>query len=129
MTISDDDFPHDDDPEDQLDGSQEWIAMAVEMGVRGIDLDLAQPIPIEVPGVDDEAAALRATVLIERARILVDWVGRGRTITRDAAIRRQDAADLMLRGYGKQAQCRRLRTSVPALPRAVGVSPTEPSSK
>ena len=36
-------------------------------------------------------------MLIERARILVDWVGRGRTITRDAAIRRQDAADLMLR--------------------------------
>ena len=106
--LTDDDFTDDDlsdDDEMILDDhgdlvaveSKEWNLTAFDMGVRGLGLDPSRPIRVEVPPAEVEAEALRRMALIERARMLVDWVGRGRTITREAGIRRQDADDLLAR--------------------------------
>ena len=76
---------------------EQWTALAIELGLRGNDIDFNRPIRVEIPAADVEAAALRGSTLVAHARMLVDWVGGSRIITRDGALRRQDVDDLLLR--------------------------------
>ncbi len=72
-------------------------ALALELALRGNDIDFKRPISVEIPAAEVEAAALRETTLVAQARTMVDWVGRSRIITRDGALRRQDVDDLLPR--------------------------------
>jgi len=90
------------DDEDALFGNDDedltldrWTALALELGLRGNDIDFNRPINVEIPAAEVEAAALRDTVMVAQARTLVDWVGGSRIITRDGGLRRQDVDDLL----------------------------------
>ena len=72
---------------------EQWTALAIELGLRGNDIDLNRPISVEIPAADIEAAAFRGSTLVAQARMLVDWVGGSRIITRDGGLRRQDVDD------------------------------------
>ena len=76
---------------------EQWTALAIELGLRGNDIDLNRPISVEMPAADVEAAAMRGSTLVAQARMLVDWVGGSRIITRDGGLRRQDVDDLLPR--------------------------------
>jgi hypothetical protein len=84
-----------DDDEDLT--PEQLAALAIELGLRGNDIDFNRPISVEIPAADVEAAALRETTLVAQARTLVDWVGRSRIIGRDGALRHQDVDDLLPR--------------------------------
>ena len=76
---------------------EQWAALAIDIGLRGIDIDVDRPISVEIPAADIEAAAFRGSTLVAQARMLVDWVGGSRIITRDGGLRRQDVDDLLPR--------------------------------
>jgi len=76
---------------------EQWAALAIDIGLRGIDIDFDRPISVEIPAADIEAAAFRSSTLVAQARMLVDWVGGSRIITRDGGLRRQDVDDLLPR--------------------------------
>src|SRR5664279_1974353 len=76
---------------------EQWAALAIDIGLGGIDIDFDRPISVEIPAADVEAAAFRGSTLIAQARMLVDWVGGSRIITRDGGLRRQDVDDLLPR--------------------------------
>jgi hypothetical protein len=84
-----------DDDEDLT--PEQWAALAIEIGLRGNDIDFNRPISVEIPAADVEASAMRGSTLVAQARTLVDWVGGSRIITRDGGLRRQDVDDLLPR--------------------------------
>jgi hypothetical protein len=94
----------DEDDEDALFGVDDkdvtldqGTALALELALRGNNIDFKRPISVEIPAAGVEAAALRETTLVAQARTMVDWVGRSRIISRDGALRRQDVDDLLPR--------------------------------
>ncbi|WP_424183381.1 hypothetical protein ACOBQX_15360 [Actinokineospora sp. G85] len=72
--------------------------MTRRVGEAGLDFAGPEPLPVVVlPSADEVAESARGSVVLDRLRTVVEWVGDGRALTAGKGLRQADARDLAAR--------------------------------